>query len=219
MKRKLLLFIVILIVTNVFAQDVLSQADRKNLIKVHFSFGDGVYTTTMDGIGGYNIKYYYSIGFDYSRVLSKSLDLSSGLEYTHVNMMATPVYTGRNEERTPHKESLTLTATIPVQLKYHFGKFFYLNGGLFFNILAKTSEDWSVKSRDGEYRTTHNLGMLLGCGFGVGFEHEIASGFVLSLNPYVRWNGVGGMGSFYFTQLTGFWFLQGGVSLGVGYKF
>ena len=189
------------------------------MIGTHFSFGDGIYTTNMDCGGNYDTKYYYSTGLDYSRVLSKCLDLCSGLEYTYISMMATPTYRGETEERTPHKEHITLTTTIPVQLKYNFGKFFYLNGGMFFNILAKTTEDWSVKSRDGEYRSTHNVGMLLGCGFGAGFEHKFGSGFVFSLNPYVRWNGIGEVGSFYFTQLTGYHFLQGGISLGVGYQF
>ena len=220
MKQKLFFFIVILTVTNLFGQDVFSQTDRKkNLINAHFSFGDGVYGTNKFGGGGYDIKYYYSIGLDYSRALSKKLDLISGLEYTYISGMVTPAYTGGEGERTPREVHFTLTTTIPVQLKYYFGKYFYLNGGMFFNVLAKTSEDWTVASRDGEYRATHNLGMLLGCGFGVGFEHEISSGFVFSLNPYVRWNGIGGIGSFYFTQLTGYCFLQGGVSLGVGYKF
>ena len=219
MKRKLFLFIAILAVTNLFVQNILSQTDRKNSIKAHFSFGDGVYATDMIGGGENDTKYYYSIGLDYSRVLFKRLYLSSGLEYTHISMMVTPVFTGGKEERVPQKEHLTFTTTIPVQLKYYFGKFFYLNGGMFFNILAKTSEDWMVKSRDGEYRETNNLGMLLGCGFGAGFEYEFASDFVLSLNPYVRWNGIGEIGSFYFTQLKGFRFLQGGASLGVGYKF
>jgi len=218
MKRKLIFFIVILTVPIFFAHNIYSQTAKKNLMGVHFSFGDGIYMTNKDGAGDYDIKYYYSIGLDYSRVLSKRLNLLSGLEYTYTNMMITPAYTGGEKEPTSSKDHLTLT-TIPVQLKYHFGKFFYLNGGMFFNILANTSEDWMVKSRDGEYRLTHNVGMLLGCGFGIGFEHEFASGFVLSLNPYVRWNGIGGVGSFYSTRLTGYHFLQGGVSLGVGYEF
>ena len=219
MKTKLIFFIVILTVTNLFAQKIFSQTDRKkNLIKAQFSFGDGVYTTDMDGGGTYDTKYYYSIGLDYSRVLLKKLYLSSGLEYTYASIMVTPPFYPE-EERTPHKEHLIFTTTIPVQLQYYFGKFFYLKGGMFFNILAKTSETWGVKSRDGEYRETHNLGMLLGCGVGVGFEHEISSGFVFSLNPYFRWNGIGEVGSFYNTQLTGYRFIQYGVSLGVGYKF
>ena len=214
LKTALIVLLAIFVIQNIY-----SQTDKKNLIGAHFSFGDGVYSTNMVGVGGYETKYYYSIGLDYSRELSKRLDLCSGLKYTYVSMMVTPVYTGGEEERTPHKEHFTLTTTIPVQLKYHFGKFFYLNGGMFFNILSRTSEDWSVKSRDGQYRATHNLGMLLGCGFGVGFEHEFGSGIVVSLNPYIRWNGIGGVGSFYFTQLTGYYFLQSGISLGVGYKF
>ena len=209
---------VTLIVTGLFSQHIFGQTGRKNLITVHFSLGDGVYTTDMKGGGEYDIRYYYSIGFDYARALSKSLGVSSGLEYTYVSMRVTSAFIGGAED-TPHEEHLTLTTTIPIQLKYYCGKYFYLNGGMFFNVLARTSGECSVQSRNGVYQTTHNLGMLLGCGFGVGFEHEIVPNFVFSLNPYVRWNGIGEVGSFYQTQLTGYRFFQGGVRLGVGYKF
>jgi len=220
MKQKLMFLIVILTVTNSLIQNAYSQMDKKNLVGAHFSLGDGVYTTNREGGGTYDTKFYYSIGLDYSRALLKKLDLCSGLEYTYVNMRVTPAFTGIEGERALHKERLTFTSTIPVQLKYHFGKFFYFNGGLFFNILAKTSEDWTVKSRDGNYRSTHNVGMLLGCGLGIGFEYEFSSGVMVSLNPNVRWNGIGGLGSpFQFTQLKGYHFLQGGASLGIGYKF
>ena len=220
MKQKLMFLIVTLTATNLLAQNAYNQTDKKNFVGTHFSFGNGVYTTSKVGGGAYDTKFYYSVGLDYSRVLLKNLDLCSGLEYTHINIMVTPAFTGIEEGRTPHKEHLTFTTTVPVQLKYHFGKFFYLNGGLFFNILAKTSEDWTVKSRDGEYRSTHNVGMLLGYGLGIGFKYEFSSGIVVSLNPNVRWNGIGGLGSpFQFTQLKGYHFLQGGASLGIGYKF
>lgn len=202
-----------------FADSVYSQNDKKNLMGIHLASGSGVFGISGIGAGDYDTKYYLSIGLDYSRILSERWDLCSGLEYTYISMEVTPVYTGIEEERIPHKEHVTLTATVPVQMKYHFGKSFYLNGGMFFNILAKTSQDIVTKSRDGEYRSTNNVGMLLGCGFGVGFEHEFDSGIVFSLNPYVRWNGIGGIGSFYFTQSTNYRFLQGGVNLGIGYKF
>ena len=194
------------------------QNDKKNLIGTHFSFGDGVYTTDMDGGSGYDTKYYYSIGLDYSKTLSNTWDFCTGLEYTYSPMMKTPAYMGKPVGM-PHEEHISLT-TIPIQMKLHIWKFIYLDGGLFFNILGRTSEDWSVQSRDGEYRSTHNLGMFFGCGLGIGLECELfGSGVILSLNSYARWNGIGSIGSFYFTQLTGYQFFQSGVSLGIGYKF
>ena len=64
------------------------------------------------------------------------------------------------------------------------------------------------------------MAMLLGCGLGIGFEYALSnSGLVLSLNPYVRWNGIGELGSFQSNQAKGYTFLQGGVNLGIAYKF
>jgi len=42
---------------------------------------------------------------------------------------------------------------------------------------------------------------------------------ILSLNPNIRFNGIGSIGSFYYAQLTGYCFVQGGINLGVAYKF
>ena len=108
--------------------------------------------------------------------------------------------------------------TIPVQIKFHFGKHIYFNGGLFVNILAKYNAGWMVIS-DGKWVNTNNVSMLLGCGLGSGFEHEF-EGVVFSLNPYVRWNGIGGVESFYKAQLEIYKFSpQGGIRFGIGKKF
>ena len=83
--------------------------------------------------------------------------------------------------------------TIPIQFKYSFGKVAYLNYGLFLN-------------------TYDNFrGYLIGYGLGIGFEHKFSNGIVLSLNPYVRYNGLP------IPDYMGF--LQSGVNLGAGYKF
>jgi hypothetical protein len=197
-----------------------AQTDKKNKVGAHFAFGNGDYgAPNTYGGGSYDTNNYYSAGLDYSRALSNTWDFCSGVEYTYSNMTVTPAYMGGESVCLPHKEHLTLTA-IPVQMKYHIWKIVYLDGGIFLNILARTSEDWSVKSRNGEYQSTHYVGMLLGCGLGIGLEQELfGSGVMLSLNPYLRWNGIGGIGSFQFAQLKGYRFLQSGVSLGIGYKF
>jgi len=59
----------------------------------------------------------------------------------------------------------------------------------------------------------------LGVGLGIGFEHEFNSGIMLSLNPYARFNGIGKAASLQPDPLEHYKYLQGGISLGVGYKF
>jgi hypothetical protein len=105
--------------------------------------------------------------------------------------------------------------TIPFQMKYHFAKFFYVNGGLFFNIFSKEA----IRQHEVQHRH-----LLLGCGIGVGVEHEFSSGITLSLNPYFRWNGLENeekLRSFFnpLFMSYGAVYVQTGVSLGIGYKF
>ena len=192
-------------------KNVNSQTERRNSIGVHFATGSGVFASFGSF---YSVPRFYTIGFNYSRTLTERLRLVSGLEYTRNNML----FASRDEDRTRIREHSTLT-TIPVQLEIQFGRFFYLNTGVFFNVLGSMSSEAYVLARNDEYRATNNLGMLLGCGVGIGFRHEFDSNIVISLNPYLRWNGIGGIGSFYSAQITGFRFIQAGVAFRVGYRF
>ena len=204
------------------------QTEKKNLVGIHAAFGTGEFNYIRGYVGGgsYNTEYYYSTGIDYSRVLSKRLALSSGFEYTYSDMTVTPQPLGIPTS----KMNLKLT-TIPVLLKYNFWKFLYLNGGLFFNLSARTSDTWSIQTKykgtmQAKYEETNKHDLFLGCGFGIGVEHEFSSGIILFFNPYVRLNGIENAEqtqSFLKFLKQGnidmFQFLQGGVSLGIGYKF
>jgi len=192
MKKNTILLTLCFLAINLFAQN-----EKNNQIGTHFSLGVGGmgHYRAKGGDGPYKPNYYYTIGLDYSRQLSKRWDICSGLEYTYNNM------------KVEGRMAYLHLATIPVQFKYHMGKVVYVNGGLLFNVLSKLKEETLAHSMF----QTKNIRMLFGVGLGVGFEHEFKSGITLSLNPYVRWNGFGG-------ELT-YVLLQAGASLGVGYKF
>jgi len=193
------------------------QTEKKNLIGTHFALGGGEYLTRMDGGGSYDTKYYYGFGLDYSRMLSKRLDLCSGFEYQYSKMTGTPAL---EVDLAPFNENLKL-ATIPVMLKYHFWKYFYVNGGLLFNVAARIGSEHRVGG------PTKNLNMFLGCGIGVGFRYEFNSGFMLTVNPSIRCNGLENaektesfLGFLKAPgKIDGYQFFQSGVSLGIGYKF
>ena len=128
-KKIILVFIFCASIIQLFAQN-----DKKNLIGTHGAFGfSGYGAVGASGASSYSSKNYYSIGFDYSRQLSKRLDLSSGLEYTRNELKKTPPPMGVKQPT--WSANLTLV-TVPVQLKYRFGKGVFLNGGLLFNIFA-----------------------------------------------------------------------------------
>ena len=210
MKRTVFLLILLSSVVNLSGQ---TETDKNNIRGVHIALGKGNFgwRELMAGGGGYENKYYYTLGIDYSRKLFKRVDLCTGIEYT-CNYMTSLVY------NSPQSNEYLKLLTIPAQFKYHIGKLVYFNGGLFVNVLAKTSEERWVASRDGKWVYTNNVSMLLGWGLGAGIEHEF-EGVVFSLNPYVRWNGIGGVESFYKAQYEGFIFSQIGVNFGLGYKF
>ena len=210
--RFILVFALVLSANNAY-----SQSSKKNLIGAHFAFGGGRYHMPLLLGAGYDTKYYYSTGLDYSRILPKSWVLCSGFEYTYsvINVLPT---SGPIKE---HQENVRLV-NIPAHVKYHFGKYFFINGGFSFNVVAKYSQE-SVRIG---YKPTNKLNMFLGCGLGIGFQHEFSSGLVLSLNPYIRWNGIeninDGKSFLKFMQVSGkiqgYQFRQNGLSLGVAYK-
>ena len=183
MKRIALLLILFLEVVNLYSQP---QTAKKEMMGAHFAFGGGNYFIIGSLDGGYNTKYYYGIGVDYSRALSKRWSFCSGLEYTSFNVINKP----EHPNAIPFKQNLSFV-TIPVYFKYHFGKFVYFNGGI-----SAVSDGYGVD-------------MLLGCGMGIDFKYEFDSGFILTMSPYTKYNGI----------LPGHQFFQAGVSLGIGKKF
>jgi len=210
MKILVLLFAFCFSIVQLFAQN-----DKKNMIGAHGAFGFGIYGPIgLKGAPSYSSNHHYTIGFDYSRQISKSLDLCSGIEYTYNDMKLTPASLGT--ERPSWSANLRLV-TIPVQIKYHFGKVVYLNSGLLLNILASERSERYYDFIKNEIKS--NVGLLFGFGLGIGFEHEFSSGITLFLNPYARFNGIGKAASFQSNPLEHYKFLQGGVSLGIGYKF
>ena len=223
------------------AINTFGQTDKKNLVGMHSAFGTGNYRPVggreLMGAGGYHVNYYYSFGLDYSRVLSNHLSLCSGFEYTYSDIKRT---SSPMPAVTSTKVNIKFT-TIPIQLKYNFWKFFYVNGGLFFNFAARTSwesyipisepivtiiEEGHLHVGGAEYKETNKLDILLGCGLGIGAEHEFRSGITLFLNPYIRINGIENAKQ---TQsflkflkqgnIDSRQFYQSGVNLGIGYKF
>jgi len=203
MKKNTILLAVCLCAISLFGQN-----GKKNTIGAHIAYGIGDYgyLPAEKGANSYNVKYYYSLALDYSRQLSKRLDLCSGVEYSYDNTTVTQSYTGQESDRN-FRSNLTLI-TVPVQIKYHAGKFIYFNGGMFFNILSQTREtaEWFLPPN----RTrNNNANLFLGLGLGIGLEHTFDSGIMVSLNPYARWNGI----------VERLQYVQAGVSLGIGYKF
>jgi hypothetical protein len=209
--------IILLLIGCLFVFDLYGQSDKKNLIGTHISLGTGTYNFSFpagwkSGFRGYQTKYYGNAGVDYARTFLKRWDICTGFEYTYYH-----IYGLNGGQRIKNDFPLV---SIPVQLKYRFLKYIYLNGGIYFHLLGKSRDDFWAQDENGEYKKLPHTGMKFGYGFGVGYEHEFNSGILLSINPNIRWNGTGklkGLTDEAFTYT--YTLFQGGVSIGVGYKF
>ena len=219
MKKIILLLIGFIFVFNLFGQD-----NKKNLIGTHIAFGIGKVTSFritgipegVTGVGWHKIdvKYYGGIGVDYSRVLTKHWDVCSGFEYTYDRIICYADF--------GLKSSFSSFA-IPIELKYRFKKYFYLSGGVFLNVLGG-QRHYGYENASSVNFDPHlfpHKGVSLGYGLGLGFEHIFNSGIVLYLSPYVRWNGTRKIISENetFSTTLNYKLLQGGMNLGIGYKF
>ena len=213
--------IIILLIAGCTVSNAYAQNDKKDLIGTHFALGiNSSYGDPLGSIGGpgYKEKYYYRLGFDYSRKLSKHWDFCTGFEYTYSLLTVHPADCSGDQgivSPQPYNDDLKI-GTIPFQMKYHFAKFFYVNGGLLLNVFSKHTREQSTYER--------NRHMLLGCGLGVGVEHEFSNGITLSLNPFFRWNGLENAEKLQSLSKSLFMYrgavyVQTGVSLGIGYRF
>ena len=209
MKKIILICIAMIFFANI-AGAQRKDIDRKNIVGMSFALGNGVYNAPgWVGFADYRVENFRSIGLDYSRVLSRRWGFCSGFEFTRVNMLVTPAFMGY--ERSPFEAQLRLV-TIPAQMKFHFARIFYVNGGLFFNV--------SATSHNETPNPTQSVSMLLGCSVGIGVEYELLNtGAILSLNPFIKYNGIGGIGFVQSEQSNPFRLWQSGVRFGVGYRF
>jgi len=186
-KAILLSLFVYCLTINAYCQSV-----PKNRIGVHFYPGVVSYKIAVK-IGDYN-TYANGIGIDYSRLSLSNThwDFSTGLSYVF--------------RRKIHPDAIRMV-TIPVELKYHLGKLFFINGGMMMNISDKTPHYPMSKER---------FELFFGFGLGVGIEYEFSSGFTLSLNPSARYYGKLDDELFTYMRRP---FLHSGVNIGAGYKF
>ena len=205
MKRMVFLLMSCCLVINAFAQSC-----KRHTMGAHVAFGDDSYTNYFGKRGdNFEQKYYYSIGLDYALRLSKRWDFCTGLEYSQSKMLYNP----RMYPPQPSDANLKMTI-LPLQLKFRFGKFFFVNTGPLLNLFLKET---IVRAKESNYYR-----MILGWELGVGGEYEFKNGIMLSLKPSIRKFGLENQKSIEKNCAIapqGAVYYQAGASLCIGYKF
>ena len=190
--KKIVFFLVLCFsVVNLYCQ---TGTVKQNTIEIYIAPGIGY-------LGGGGVAP-FGIGIDYSRRLTERWSLCGGLE-----QIARIMGNKNSISKEQVGDEVTVNATsksglafdwnitsIPIQLKYHFNNFIYINGGTSLDLYHDEPSDTIVG---------------LGWRAGAGFEHEFNNGIMLSLNPYLKVNFGNGDSSY----------LQLAVNFGVGYSF
>lgn len=175
MKITCLIFPVLLSVSSFTSSAQEKGADpRKSQIGISVSsFGsnDLIYFQQLEGAASYNGEKFFTLGLTYLYPINKKIDLETGIEYSHHEINILPnVPPGMDD--TPTSVFMTLV-NIPVTVRVNFKKYFFINGGLFLDIDAGTSEQ--LNSQTG-------IGGLVGLGIKYDSDYRIS----VFVNPYLK---------------------------------
>ncbi|MDR2584893.1 MAG: hypothetical protein LBC84_01530 [Prevotellaceae bacterium] len=201
-----------------FAVNLFGQSDEKKMIGATITIGSGYLHTLPGTIGGaiYNLRYNVGCGVIYTRPTSKNWDFGTGLEFSYNYMIQThsttygPNFCG--------SVAHLYMVSVPAHFTRHFGDIFFFNGSIFVNVLSRINRQetiipvqpvWEPPLPPIVNEDQYNVKLFLGLGGGIGVEQEFGNGVVLSLYPYVRFDGF----------IENLMRTHVGVSLGVGYRF
>lgn len=147
---------------------------RHNKIGITFSsFGenDVFRFDELDGVASYNSDYFFTIGINYLHQLNKWLEAETGIEYSKQNIIIEPNLPP-DTDNSLRKANFSLI-NIPVTLRANFLKYFFVNGGLFFNVDASSNSP--IDSQTG-------IGALVG----VSVKYDFKNGVSAFINPYTK---------------------------------
>lgn len=169
MKRLLLLTWLILTVLKLEA-----QSDKRHSFGANYSYGKALYTKgTYKSFNSKNYegKDYFSLGLDYTYSTSETTDVGIGIAGTVVSLgLKNSFMTQGGSSEGYYEETLSILS-VPIYLKYHFGKYFFLAPGLSFN-----------------YHHSHGYTWGVGGFAGVGFEYTLFPNIILSIATQLQFN-------------------------------
>ena len=203
MKQKLLaILFIVLIAYTLNAQDTKEQ---KNLGKIGFTFSsfgknEVVQSNSADLVGSahFNSDKFFTLGVNYVHPLNSWLELESGIEYSNHTILIKPNLP-TDMDNTPYHAGFSLM-NIPVTLRANFLKFFFVNGGLVFDIDANSSSP--IDSQSG-------IGGLVGIAAKYDFDFRVS----VFVNPYLKSHALISFSSGRYDYL-----MESGIRLGMTYN-
>lgn len=164
------------VLTFLLAVIVLSAKAQQNRFGIEAGIGAGVILQEkMLGGPSLSTGAGLTVGLQYDRALVGKLHLLTGLNWYH-NTVTMRSESYPDLERTVKHTALNLLY-IPVQVKYNFSRYFYINGGL--------SGDIDISKK----KEINNLSGI-GAGLGIGTALNISPSLAVELNPYLNCHGI-----------------------------
>lgn len=118
----------------------------------------------------YSVGNSYTFGLTYIKPLNNWLDMETGVEFFKCDATVTSMIP--NVLSSFHRSPVSIL-NIPIGVRANFWKYFFANGGLFFD--ADLSSNSSIQSQSG-------IGSMLG----VGLKYDFATGISVFANPYLK---------------------------------
>ncbi|WP_108821741.1 outer membrane beta-barrel protein [Dysgonomonas sp. Marseille-P4361] len=155
---------------SINAQNIEKTSKHKVGIHTTFIGGNDSFACEEDGDASIDGKGFYTLGASYTFILSKRIELQSGLEFSRSKIRITPPYMGEKYNHSSWNENIKLL-TIPLTTNINLGKYIFLNAGFLLDF--EVSKNNSVNKQSG-------LGTVLG----IGGKYDFDSGLSIFVNPY-----------------------------------
>ena len=202
MKNVILLLLLTTIVGyfQLFAQKEKHANSKRQIGITYSSLGsnDVFRKEELEGGAGYYGDRFYNLGISYLYPLNRTFDFEMGIEYADHKITITP---GVSPYHYPSYSAGFSLITIPVAVRVNFLRYFFLNGGLIFDVDASPS-----------IPITNQTG--LGFNLGIGFKYNFKWGFTAFVNPYSKFHSLVPFSSDQYPQHL----LESGIRLGLMYR-
>lgn len=204
MKKIITLFFIFCLFNSVF---VVAQSDKKNTIYIVGTPNAVIYDTKSDFVGGpsYDGKMGYGLGLEYEREFMENFSIVAGMHYAYNNIHSESLSSSGPQLPIIHRSFRRKLITFPLQLKYTFGKYFFVNTGGLLNF----QRDREYKAAKG--KTESKIKAKLGVIVGIGAKLDFKDNYCFIVNPYFQTNDLSSQRHVNFYNV--------GVKVGLGYKF